>query len=385
MLHAHDSKARGPRPEPQKAENPSGHRPPVLVLGIETSCDETSVAVLSSFGLRPTAPDQSGSAHGTTANNQEIKILSNIISSSLFRHKEWGGVVPEIASRHCLEQIEPVFNQALKEANITVQDLNLIAVTEGPGLIGSLFVGMGFAKSLSYRLGIPLVAVNHLEAHFAANFIGKPAPKRYVGLLVSGGHTSLTYHENGKHEMLGETEDDAVGEAYDKVAKIMGLDYPGGPLLDKLAVKGNARAIAFKKPKQEKPLDFSFSGIKTAVLYAVKDIKTGERKSDAPSNEDLAASFQYSVVRWIVEKSLAACELKGVKDLVVGGGVSANSHLREELVRQAAEKGIEVSIPPLGLTGDNAAMIARRGLELFESGSSAGLNLTAKPNLRIAE
>lgn len=334
---------------------------PLLVLGIETSCDETSCSVLR-------GRDQ---------------ILSNVISSSLFRHKEWGGVVPEIASRHCLEQIETVFNQALKEANIHAQDLNLIAVTEGPGLIGSLFVGMGFGKALSYRLGIPLVAVNHLEAHFAANFIGKITPAKYVGLLVSGGHTSLTYYENGNYELLGETEDDAVGEAYDKTAKIMGIDYPGGPMIDQLASKGNPRAILFKKPKQEKPLDFSFSGIKTAVLYAVKDMKTGERKPDAPANEDLAASFQYSVVRWIVEKSLAACELKDVQNLVVGGGVSANSHLRAELLKQAGDRGIEVSLPPLGLTGDNAAMIARRGLELFEMGQISNLKLTAKPNLRI--
>ncbi len=345
--------------------------PRFLVLGIETSCDETSVAVLRG----------------------KDEILSNVISSSLFRHQEFGGVVPEIASRHCLEQIEVVFNQALKEANIRAQDINLIAVTEGPGLIGSLFVGMGFGKALSYRLGIPLVAVNHLEAHLASNFIGsvepqaqrhnKTVPEKYVGLLVSGGHTSLSYCEKGKYELLGETEDDAVGEAYDKTAKIMGLDYPGGPMIDKLAATGNPRAILFSKPKQERPLDFSFSGIKTAVLYAVKDMKTGERKPNAPSNEDLAASFQYSVVRWIVEKSLAACELKNVKHLVVGGGVSANSHLRAELIRQAAEKGIEVSIPQLGLTGDNAAMIARRGFEVFESGERADLRLMAKPNLRI--
>ena len=344
-----------------------------LILGIETSCDETSVAVLrgqSNFSSEPSAQPQ-------------CEILSNIISSSLFRHQEFGGVVPEIASRHCLEQIEIVFREALSQAQITPQDLNLIAVTEGPGLIGSLFVGMGFAKALSYQLGIPLVAVNHLEAHFSSNFIEHKVPDKYVGLLVSGGHTSLTYYENGKYELLGETEDDAVGEAYDKVAKMMGLEYPGGPALDKLAASGNPRAILFKKPKQDKPLDFSFSGIKTAALYAVKDMKTGERKSDAPSNKDLAASFQYSVVRWIVEKSLAACELKGVKHLVVGGGVSANSHLRAELFRQAAEKGIEVSIPPFELTGDNAAMIARRGFELFETGQLSDLKLTAKPNLRI--
>ena len=332
-----------------------------LILGIETSCDETAVAVLRGSD----------------------EILSNVISSSLFRHQEFGGVVPEIASRHCLEQIEIVFQEALKQAQVSVQDLNLIAVTEGPGLIGSLFVGMGFAKALSYQLGIPLVAVNHLEAHLAANFIGQPKPEKYVGLLVSGGHTSLIYCENGKYELLGETEDDAVGEAYDKVAKIIGLDYPGGPALDKLAGKGNARAVIFKKPKQDKPLDFSFSGVKTAVLYAVKDMKTGERKPDAPSNEDLAASFQASVVKWIVEKSLAACELKSARYFVVGGGVSANSLLREELIRQFGEKGIQILIPALSMTGDNAAMIARRGLELFEKGVRTDLGLTAKPNLRI--
>jgi len=334
----------------------------MLVLGIETSCDETSVAILRG----------------------KNEILSNIVSSSLFRHQEFGGVVPEIASRHCLEQIDLVLAQALQEAKVSLRDIQLIAVTKGPGLIGSLFVGMGFAQALSYQLGIPLVAVNHLEAHFAANFIGQAVPDRYVGLLVSGGHTSLTYQENGKYELLGETEDDAVGEAYDKVAKIMGLDYPGGPAMDKLAARGNPRAILFKKPKQEKPLDFSFSGIKTAALYAVKDMKTGERKSDAPSNEDLAASFQYAVVRWIVEKALSACELKDVRHIVVGGGVSANSHLRAELIRQAGEQGIQVLIPPQSLTGDNAAMIARRGIELFELGQLADLRLTAKPNLRIA-
>ncbi len=354
----------------------------MLVLGVETSCDETSCAILrasSCFSPEPSAQPQ-------------YEILSNVVSSSLFRHQEFGGVVPEIASRHCLEQIDLVFKQALTEAKVKLSEIQLIAVTRGPGLIGSLFVGMGFAKALSYQLGIPLVAVNHLEAHFAANFIGSVAgqkqnikvPEKYVGLLVSGGHTSLTYCENGKYELLGETEDDAVGEAYDKVAKIMGLDYPGGPLLDKLAAKGNPKAILFKKPKQEKPLDFSFSGIKTAVLYAMKDLKTGLRKADAPSDEDLAASFQYSVVRWIVEKALNACELKAVRHLVVGGGVSANSHLRAELIRQAEEKGIQVWIPERSLTGDNAAMIARRGLELFKQGKVADLHLTASPNLRIA-
>lgn len=333
-----------------------------LVLGIETSCDETSASVFR-------GRDQ---------------ILSNVVSSSLLRHQEFGGVVPEIASRHCLEQIDFVFNEAMRQAGVKPEELNLIAVTEGPGLIGSLFVGMGFAKALSYKLGIPLVAVNHLEAHFAANFIENAQPEKYVGLLVSGGHTSLTYYENGKFELLGETEDDAVGEAYDKVAKMMGLDYPGGPALDRLAKKGNPHAVRFQKPKQERPLDFSFSGIKTAALYAVKDVKTGERRKDAPSNEDLAASFQTAVVSWLTEKAFRACEIKSVKCLAVGGGVSANSHLRAELERLATEKEVKLMLPPLEMTGDNAAMIARRGFELFERGQIADLHLTANPNLKIA-
>jgi len=333
----------------------------MLILGIETSCDETSVAVLRG----------------------RDEILSNVISSSLFRHQEFGGVVPEIASRHCLEQIDFVFKQALKEAHVSANELNLIAVTEGPGLIGSLFVGIGFAKALAYQLECPIVGVNHLEAHLSANFVGRHIPDNYIGLLVSGGHTSLVYSHDGKFEMIGETEDDAVGEAYDKVAKMMGLDYPGGPLMDALASKGNPRAILFKKPKQEKPLDFSFSGIKTAALYAMRDMKTGLPKADAPSREDLAASFQHAVISWIVEKTFAACEMKGAKHVVVGGGVSANSYLRSELSRLGQEKGVEVLLPPLGLTGDNAAMIARRGLELFESGETADLKLTAKPNLRV--
>lgn len=346
----------------------------MLILGIETSCDETSVAVLSC----------ANSASSARPHRRESKVLSNVVSSSLFRHQEFGGVVPEIASRHCLEQIKFVYNQALKQAGVSAQDLNLIAVTEGPGLIGSLFVGVGFAKALSYRLKIPLVGVNHLEAHLSANFLGREIPESYVGLLVSGGHTSLVYTHDGKFELIGETEDDAVGEAYDKVAKMMGLDYPGGPLLDKLAGKGNAQTVAFKKPKQEKPLDFSFSGIKTAALYAMKDMKTGLPKPDAPKQEDLAASFQTAVVSWIVEKAFAACELKGVRHLAVGGGVSANSHLRAELTRTAAEKGVELLMPDLSLTGDNGAMIALRGLEMFEKGMFSDLNLTARPNLRVS-
>jgi N6-L-threonylcarbamoyladenine synthase len=333
----------------------------MFVLGVETSCDETSCSVLRG----------------------KDTILSNIVSSSLFRHKKFGGVVPEIASRHCMEQIQCVFEEALREARIKPKDLDLIAVTQGPGLIGSLLVGVSFAKALAYQLGIPVVGVNHMEAHLVANFFGAREPNRFIGLLVSGGHTMLTYCEKGKIHILGETIDDAVGEAYDKVAKIMGLSYPGGPILDKLAKQGNPRAVHFTKPKQDKRFAFSFSGIKTAVLYLLQDPKTKKPKPGAPLVKDIAASFQHAVIGWLVEKSLDACEFKGVSDIVAGGGVSANSYLREKLTRDAAIQGIKVWFPPFVLSTDNAAMIARRGFELHKNGIRSSLNMTGDPGLKI--
>ncbi len=351
----------------------------MLTLGIETSCDETSCAVLK--GAR--------------------QILSNIVSSSLFRHKPFGGVVPEIASRHCLEQVDIVFKEALKEAKVKPEDLDVIAVTQGPGLIGSLLVGVCFAKSLSYQLKIPLVAVNHLEAHLVAPFLryqvprGEPVPlvpgtvvppRRFLGLLVSGGHTCLTLHKKTHTVLLGETVDDAVGEAYDKVAKILGLGYPGGPILDKLAYEGDPEKFHFTKPKQKNPFDFSFSGIKTAVLYAVqKERVRGSQKSlSRPLICDMAASFQQACVKWLVEKTLAAAENQKVKDIVVGGGVSANSLLRKVLTEEGKKRSLRVWFPPLSLTTDNAAMIARRGLELYRQGKRAAFDLTGDPNLKVA-
>ena len=333
----------------------------MLTLGIETSCDETSCAVLKG----------------------KDTILSNIVSSSLFRHKKFGGVVPEIASRHCMEQIQCVFEESLRGAKIKAKDLDLIAVTEGPGLIGSLLVGVAFAKALAYQLDIPLVGVNHMEAHLVANFFGVPEPKRFIGLLVSGGHTMLTFCEKGKIHILGETIDDAVGEAYDKVAKIMGLSYPGGPILDKLAKQGNPRAVHFTRPKQEARFGFSFSGVKTAVLYHYQDPKTGKPNPHAPSKKDMAASFQHAVIGWLVEKALDAAEFKKVSDIVVGGGVSANSYLREKLTRDAAAKGIKVWFPPFEFSTDNGAMIARRGFELYKQGIRSKLNMTGNPSLVI--
>lgn len=333
----------------------------MFTLGIETSCDETSCAVLRG----------------------KDEILSNIVSSSLFKHKKFGGVVPEIASRHCMEQIQCVFEEALQEAGIQPKDLGLVAVTKGPGLIGSLLVGVAFAKAVAYQLGIPFVGVNHMEAHLVANFFGVEEPKRFIGLLVSGGHTMLTFCEEGKIHILGETVDDAVGEAYDKVAKIMGLSYPGGPVLDKLARKGNPSVFHFTKPKQEGRFNFSFSGVKTAVLYQFQDPKTGKANSAAPSQKDMAASFQHAVIGWLVEKAIDAAEFKKIKDIAVGGGVSANAYLREKLTRDGAEKGIKVWFPPLELSTDNAAMIARRGFELHKRGIRSSLNMTGNPALTI--
>lgn len=347
-----DSKKRGTSPE---------SRVSFYTLGVETSCDETSCSVLKG----------------------KDTILSNVVSSSLFRHKKFGGVVPEIASRHCMEQIQCVFEEALHEAKIKPQDLDLIAVTQGPGLIGSLLVGVSFAKALGYQLNIPVVGVNHMEAHLVANFFGAPEPKRYIGLLVSGGHTMLTLCEKGKIHILGETVDDAVGEAYDKVAKIMGLSYPGGPILDKLAKQGNPRAVHFTRPKQEARFGFSFSGVKTAVLYLLQDFKTGKPRANAPSKKDLAASFQHAVIGWLVEKAIDAAEFKKVSDIVVGGGVSANSYLREKLTRDGAAKGIKVWFPPFVLSTDNAAMIARRGFELYKQGKRSKLNMIGDPALQI--
>ncbi len=344
-----------------KLHPPSSIRPPFFTLGIETSCDETSCSILRG----------------------KDTILSNVVSSSLFQHKKFGGVVPEIASRHCLEQIQGVFEEALHEAKIKPKDLDLIAVTKGPGLIGSLLVGVAFAKALAYQLGIPLVGVNHMEAHLVANFFGAKEPKRFIGLLVSGGHTMLIFCEKGKIHILGETVDDAVGEAYDKVAKIMGLSYPGGPILDKLARTGNPRAFHFTKPKQDDRFSFSFSGVKTAVLYQYQDPKTGKPNPEAPSKKDMAASFQHAAIGWLVEKTLDAAELKGVSDIAVGGGVSANSYLREKLTRDAGAKGIKVWFPPFVLSTDNAAMIARRGFELHKNGIRSSLNMTGDPALRI--
>lgn len=328
----------------------------MYTLGIETSCDETSCSVLK----------------------DKDELLSNVISSSLFRHQPFGGVVPEIASRHCLEQIDLVFEETLKQAKIRLEDIHLVAVTYGPGLIGSLIVGVAFAKTLSYQLGIPIIGVNHLEAHLVASFIGAEEPGRFIGLLVSGGHTSLSYHEKGKVELLGETVDDAAGEAFDKAAKLLGLGYPGGPLIEKLALKGNEKKYKFTKPKQDQPFDFSFSGIKTAVKLLVE--KEGTELSENFIC-DMAASFQKCVVDWLVEKTMAAVKAKQVQHGVIGGGVSANQYLRNRLEQGGKEHGCKFLVPSKILSLDNAGMIARRGWELYQQGQHSDLHLTGVANL----
>ncbi|MFZ5802278.1 MAG: tRNA (adenosine(37)-N6)-threonylcarbamoyltransferase complex transferase subunit TsaD [Candidatus Omnitrophota bacterium] len=345
----------------------------MLILGIETSCDETSCAVLKG----------------------RDRVLSNVVSSSLFRQRPFGGIVPEIASRHCLEQIDVVFREAMRAAKVRLSDIRLVAVTQGPGLIGSLLVGVSFAKMLALRLGVPCVGVNHLEAHLETPFlkgkclgeIPKPLtrPERFVGLLVSGGHTILTWHDGRRVKRMGETVDDAAGEAYDKVAKLMGLGYPGGPVIDRLAREGDPGRVRFTMPKQDHPYDFSFSGIKTAVLYFYQkhapQCKTARALDQL--RRDIAAGFQEAVVDWLVRKTLALAKEKRASDIVVGGGVSANRALREKMTAEAANEGNRAFFPPFSLTGDNAAMIACRGYDLFRAGKRSPLNMAAAASLPL--
>ncbi len=330
----------------------------MITLGIETSCDETSCAILEG----------------------EQNLLSNIISSSLNRHKPYGGIVPEIASRHSLENIQIVFDEALKKAKKKISDIDLISVTYGPGLIGSLLVGVSFAKALSFSNKIPLVGVNHLIAHMEANLIEHSRPKGdYLGVVVSGGHSMLLHCKKGQYQKIGTTIDDAIGEAYDKVAKLMGLGYPGGPIMDRLAREGDPHCYRFTKPKLKSSLDFSFSGIKTAMLYLIRDLN-GKLESE---KNHLAASFQHNVTEWIVLAVEEAIKKTNSKHVLVGGGVSANSLLRTKLQDLGKKLSVDIWIPPLALTLDNAGMIARVGYDLYKNKQSVGMDLTAKPNLSI--
>ena len=336
----------------------------MYVLGIETSCDETSAAVVED-GRR---------------------VSSNVVTSSLALHKKYGGVVPEIAFRKQLETIVQVADCAIKEAGIRLKDVKLVSVTNGPGLLGSLLVGISFAKALSLSLKIPLLGVDHIYSHIYANFLNCLSLKMpFVALVISGGHTSLFYIKDfARIKVLGSTQDDACGEAFDKVARILQLGYPGGPLIEHLSKKGNSRSIRFSCSNTEKPLNFSFSGIKTAVLYYVKKNFDRQKKRAsstecrASSMADIAASFQETVVDTLIKKSLLACKFKKVKRLVVGGGVAANNRLREKFYQETAKSGIKCYFPPTLLCMDNAAMVAGLGYQLFKRGHSSDLGLSAQ-------
>lgn len=337
----------------------------MLTLGIETSCDETSVAVTN-----------------------DGKVLSNIVSSSVHLHKRYGGVVPEIASRYHVEYILEVLEKALAASGKDLKDMKLVAVANGPGLVGALLIGLSLAKSISYSMELPIIGVNHVLAHLYSSFLNEDKPQfPFIGLVVSGGHTSLFRCESfDRQKFLGQTQDDAVGEAYDKVAKILGLGYPGGPVIEKAARQSKGtRRISFPKSYLGKDsLDFSFSGIKTAVLYYVRG--QGPRAVEQELNKDLIAdicyAFQEAVIDVLVDKALLAAEKSNLKTIVVGGGVTANSRLREKLSKAAALSGVKVYFPEFEYCLDNAAMIGLLGEKLYKKGHRSDLYLTAEPNLK---
>ena len=331
------------------------------ILAIESSCDETSAAVV--------------------VNGREV--LSNVIASQIDTHKKYGGVVPEVASRMHIEAISGVVEEALEEANITLDKIDAIGVTYGPGLVGALLVGLQFAKGLSFATKKPLIGVNHIEGHICANYIQhKELKPPFVSLVVSGGHTFIVHVKNyGEYEVIGQTRDDAAGEAYDKVARALGLGYPGGPKIDKLAKEGNPRAIVFPKANfHEETLDFSFSGVKSAVLNYLNKCKM---QNIEVNKADVAASFQYAVIDVLKENVLSTCKKRNVKTIAIAGGVASNSCLRETLIKEASKRGIEVLFPAPILCTDNAAMIGSAAYFNFINGKISDLNLNAKPNLKL--
>lgn len=336
--------------------------PDGLILGIETSCDETAAAILDPEG----------------------QVRASIVSSQHAVHQRFGGVVPELASRSHMEQLELVVEEALRMAGATWTDLSAIAVTQGPGLAGSLLVGLSYAKALAYALRIPFAGVNHLDGHIASAWIDAPQfPIPCVLLVVSGGHTHL-YHVDGpcSYQLLGQTLDDAAGEAFDKGAQMLGLGHPGGPALDRLAQTGNREAIAFPRSfLKPGSLDFSFSGLKTALLYYLRRC---EGASFTHCQADVAASYQEAIVDVLVRKAFTAVTRCGVSALAVVGGVSANSRLRGVLQERAAQEGLQLGLPPLHYCTDNAAMIAAAGLRAFAEGRRSNWELEASPDFQLA-
>lgn len=335
----------------------------VLILAIESSCDETAAAVVK---------------NGRT-------VLSNIISSQIDLHTLYGGVVPELASRKHMEQINQVVDQALKEAGVSLDDINAVAVTYGPGLVGALLVGLSHAKALAYAAGKPLIGVHHIEGHICANYIENPQLEPSFGcLVVSGGHTHLVnVKDYGEYEVLGRTRDDAAGEAFDKVARAVGLGYPGGPKIDKLSKEGNPEAVAFPRAKiADSVYDFSFSGIKSAVLNYINQC---EMKNEEYNRADLVASFQKAVVDVLVDHAMLAVKEYGFKKLAIAGGVASNSALRLAMKEACDAEGIEFYHPSPVLCTDNAAMIGVAGYYEYLKGDFSDLSLNAVPALKLGE
>jgi len=318
----------------------------IYILGIETSCDDTCASVVKNGSV----------------------ILSNVVSSQNEIHRKYGGVVPEIASRKHIEVIDIVINEALERSGINLDKIDAVSVTNRPGLIGSLLVGVGAAKAISYSKNIPLVAVNHLKAHIYSNILKNPDIKGgFIGLVVSGGHSSLYFVDSDWNiKEIGHTVDDAAGEAYDKIARYLGLGYPGGPIIDRLSKRGDPYYIDFPKPMMNSgDFNFSFSGLKTSLIYRTKKDEKLTARKNIPS---LAASFQKSIVDVLTEKTIKAASKFGVKNILISGGVAANSKLREEFLRKGRENNIKIFIPPLYLCMDNAAMVACLGYYRYLEG-----------------
>lgn len=334
----------------------------IITLAIESSCDETSIAVLK---------------NGRT-------ILSNVVNTQIDLHKKFGGVVPEVASRKHIENIDIVLQEALDKANIKLNDIDHIAVTYGPGLVGALLVGLSYAKALAFTLNKPLVGVNHIEGHVSANYIEHEDLKPpFITLIVSGGHTHLVEVKGyGEYEILGRTRDDASGEAFDKIARAMGLGYPGGPIVDRLAKQGNKKAIDFPRSYIDEGYDFSFSGLKSSVLNYLNAKKM---KKEEIVVEDVCASFQEAVVEVLSKKAIKAAKEKGYNTITLAGGVACNSALRDKITNLGKENNISIKYPSVDLCTDNAAMIGCAGYYSYINGRRDDMSLNAVPNLRIGQ